>query len=167
MARFIKLFLISAIASILLVAQAPLVVNPSQVTVDAASEAALIKWSGTQHGARGSELVSPINANETKLNVKNPVNFSTGVAVVIDSEQMDVKAVNGGEITVTRGFNGTTKAVHAVGAPVNILKYRTVNDFARALIIENFRKIVEDQDIEAAAASTVVAAKSKSSNGVK
>lgn len=143
------------------------IINPSQVTIDAASEAALVKWSGTQHGARGSELTASINANDTKFTVKNASNFTANVAVVVESEQMDVKSINGDEITVTRGFNGTAKAIHAKGTPVNILKYRTVNDFARTLIIESFRKIVEDQDIETAAANTVVAAKNKSSNGVK
>jgi Ca2+-binding RTX toxin-like protein len=44
----------------------------------------------------------------------------TGVVIQIDNEEMFVNSVSGGNVTVTRGYNGTTPVAHAANTPVSL-----------------------------------------------
>ena len=45
-------------------------------------------------------------------------NYIVGAKIKVDSEIMNLSAVNGATLTVTRGFFGTTPASHAAGTTV-------------------------------------------------
>jgi hypothetical protein len=56
----------------------------------------------------------------TSVTVASGTNFSPGSVFTVDSEDIQVTAVSGTTLTVTRGVDSTTAATHSSGATVNI-----------------------------------------------
>jgi hypothetical protein len=54
------------------------------------------------------------------LQVSDATPLVAGLVIAIDDEQMQITAVNGTSITVTRGFDSTTASAHLLGAPVRL-----------------------------------------------
>ena len=57
---------------------------------------------------------------QTAISVIAP-NLAVGVVIQVDSELMQITAMTGLNLTVTRGFNGTSAATHANNATVTIM----------------------------------------------
>jgi hypothetical protein len=58
----------------------------------------------------------------------------------IDSEQLFITAINGVNVTVTRGVNGTTAASHSVDASVETYDYPVIGDACGAQCVLSFRQ---------------------------
>lgn len=67
----------------------------------------------------------------TSITVSSGTEFSAGMTLLVDSEQLYVTAVSTNTLTVDRGANGTTAATHAGGAAIAWYRYpRDVKDAA-------------------------------------
>ncbi len=53
-----------------------------------------------------------ISSTSTQISIQSPVNLIAGITFQIDSEQMTITRIDGSDITVIRGVNGTTAATH-------------------------------------------------------
>ena len=153
--------------SLLTVAYAQSVVNVTSINLDAASVAAIAAWMSTQRAVPSPNITVAAALNDTKITVSKTTGITTSSAISIDGEHMDVKVINGNDLTVTRGFNGTAKATHATNAEVVVMKYRVINDLGRQMVVDGFRNIVETNDIELAQKTAATTAKSKSQTGVQ
>ena len=67
-------------------------------------------------------LNEALDDSETGIDVSNGGNFSSGDIILIDREQMKVSSVSSNTLTVTRGFNSTTAAIHEIYSPVYIVQ---------------------------------------------
>jgi hypothetical protein len=80
--------------------------------------------SATPYEASGSLLNGALSdTTGTSVTVDNGQHFGAGQTILVDSEQMYVKAISGNVLTVARGVNGTTAATHLDNATVNIYLY--------------------------------------------
>ncbi len=68
-------------------------------------------------------LATAINSSVTTLTLSDARNFfgTLPFNIQIDAERMTVLAVNGNQLTVTRGVGGTTAAAHIAQAPITIV----------------------------------------------
>jgi hypothetical protein len=64
-----------------------------------------------------------LDTSETGVDVSASTEFSPGMVMLVDSEQMYVTTVATNTLTVERGVNGTTAANHLTAAPVTIYVY--------------------------------------------
>lgn len=87
---------------------------------------------GSIHDIAGNQLatgaIAPaINSSVTTLVLSDAKNFAlvTPFVIQIDSERMEVSAVNGNQLTVTRGFAGTTAISHVAQSPVILVSDTT------------------------------------------
>lgn len=86
-------------------------------------------------------LAEALDTSETDLDVSEGSEFSPGMTILIDSEQMHVQeSSTDGTLTVTRGANGTTAAAHNSGAAIQIYEYPTVNEAAMILVGRIFKR---------------------------
>jgi hypothetical protein len=135
--------LIIVAASIAAYSQAT--VNAPAVTLDANGTAALTAWMAGQTTGVSSKLTTGISAVAVTLTVENAQGIGPAAAIVIDSEHLQVTAKSGNVLTVTRGANGTTPAIHATDAQVSELKYKTFNALGKAIIVDAMRAVVRQQ----------------------
>ncbi len=68
----------------------------------------------------GSEITEPLDAVATDVEVDDSAPFAAGDPIRIDMEEIQVVAIDGNTLTVTRGAEGTTPATHVVGTDVSI-----------------------------------------------
>jgi hypothetical protein len=66
-----------------------------------------------------STLNEALNASDPTVTVTDGAKFAAGQVIQIDAEQLLVTAVSGNDLTVTRGYNGTTGAAHESGTPIS------------------------------------------------
>jgi len=64
----------------------------------------------------------PYAAGDVTLTVADGTQFTAGDSIYIDSERLDVTAVVGNNLTVTRGVNGTSDVAHADLLPISIVQ---------------------------------------------
>ena len=76
-------------------------------------------------GVMITTLNGAINDSTTTVIVASALAIALQQVIQIGAEQMQVTGIAGATLTVTRGFNGTTRAAHATGA--NVLKRRIFN----------------------------------------
>jgi NADH:ubiquinone oxidoreductase subunit 6 (subunit J) len=69
-----------------------------------------------------SDLTEPLDVSETGIDVDDGTRFEGGDTIRIDAEEMQVVAVLGNTLTVTRGSRDTTPATHATASDVNTLR---------------------------------------------
>ncbi len=62
-----------------------------------------------------------VASDATEITVTDGSLFGEGDVVVVDSEYLRVSSVDGNDLTVSRGFAGTTGATHAADAVITIL----------------------------------------------
>ena len=72
--------------------------------------------------AEGS-LEEDLDPGEKDVTLTSVTGISPGHTILVDSEQMYVRAIVGSTLTVTRAVNGTTAATHQVGAEVRLFAY--------------------------------------------
>lgn len=77
-------------------------------------------WGFSNDQVEIAELSAEINDSVTTLAPKKMPNFSIGQTIWIGTEQMFVKNVDGENLTVDRGKNGSTAATHLVDAPIYV-----------------------------------------------
>lgn len=142
-------------------------ISPLSVDMDAASVSTIVQWMSSQAAMPPVKITADISANDVKIPVSKTTGITGSMAISINGEHMDIKSVSASELTVTRGFNGTSRASHSASSDVVILKYRTINDLARTMILHGLRQIVENYEVVGASASAAVSAKSKAMNGIK
>ena len=68
-------------------------------------------------------LTTAISSAESATNVisGDGSQYNTNDIIQIDNEQMRVMSVSGNTLTVTRGYNGTTRAGHALRSTINLV----------------------------------------------
>jgi Ca2+-binding RTX toxin-like protein len=71
----------------------------------------------------GTTTLAGASGTGTSITVTNASNLpvQTPFVVQIDTEEIQVTAINGNQLTVVRGFNGTANVGHAANAAVNLL----------------------------------------------
>lgn len=141
-------------------------VNAPAVTLDANGTAALTAWMAGQTTGVNTKLTSGISAVAVTLTVADSTGIGANSVIVIDSEHIQVTAKTGSVLTVTRGANGTTAAIHATDAPVHELKYRTFNALGKAIIIDAMRAIVR-QNRQAAINAAIATANAETDAAVQ
>ncbi len=78
-----------------------------------------------------------LSAADTALPVTDATKFSAGQTLLLDSEQLYVTAASANELTVDRGINGTTPALHPDGS--RIFKHLYPNEVTEACLIQTSR----------------------------
>ena len=63
------------------------------------------------------------SATDTTLTVTDGSKFAVGQTILIDSEQLYITAISTNDLTVSRGLNGTTAAVHNDSSDISIYRY--------------------------------------------
>ena len=58
---------------------------------------------------------------QTAISLANSQNMAAGVVIQVQTELMQITAIAGLNLTVTRGFNGTAAATHTSGTTVTIM----------------------------------------------
>lgn len=93
-----------------------------------------------------SALTAPANVNSTTLAVSNAAGaaqdgytprFEIGTLLRIDSEYIAVTGISGNTLTVVRGCNGTSPAVHVQGTRIDI--WRAPDIIRQAALIQTVR----------------------------
>ena len=76
----------------------------------------------------GQSLASAMNAlkNDQVVDVSDGTLFFVGEEVLIDSERMRITSIAGNNLTVVRGYSGSTLATHSIGADVYVYRRLTV-----------------------------------------
>lgn len=121
------------------------------ITLNAAGQAALVRWVAQQSTRIESPLLSGITAGATSLTVgvaawQPPINTHIGV----NDEIMLVTAKSGSVLTVTRGRAGTTAVAHSAGALVRELRYQSAGEAVKAIIVNFLRgQLMNDAAINA------------------
>lgn len=142
-------------------------INAPAITLNAESTTAVLAWMSTQAARPNTTLSGAVLVGDLTITVADGTGFGAGSVIAIDSEHLTVTARSGGTLTVTRGTNGTTPAAHANRAPVTELKYKTLNQLGKAIVVEALQSIIERQEFQAAQAAAVTAAKAKAAAGVQ
>jgi len=63
-------------------------------------------------------LAEDLDDSETAVTVTDGTKFAAGQVIQIDSERMYVSSISTNDLTVTRGYQGTTAAIHNTGVTV-------------------------------------------------
>lgn len=81
------------------------------------------EWMSDSLNSNRATLIEALDAAATTVKVAegDGLKFRVNALVVVGEEYMQVTAVSGDEITVTRGFDGTTAAAASAGAEVRIV----------------------------------------------
>ena len=79
----------------------------------------------------------------------------------------DVGYQAGNTLAVTRAANGTTAAAHSAGRPVTEMRYKTLNQLGKAIVVDALRRIYEQAETETGTAAAVTAARNKATTGVQ
>ena len=80
------------------------------------------------------KLTQDFDKEQTRLTVQNASGFTVGAYIVIGSENMQIRSIEGNDITVYRGVDGTTIDDHASGSIVNNIDGRRDGDCELPLI---------------------------------
>lgn len=159
--KLITLFLIS------LAAYGQATINAPAVTVDSGSATAILSWMGTQAASKPRLLKTAINASTTTVVLDNGAGIGNSAVIAIDGEHMAVSNRNGDTLTVTRGSNGTTAASHSAGVEVIEMKYKTLRDLAKSLIVDALRDIVEKSAVDSGTITVRSNARGQAAAGVQ
>ena len=85
---------------------------------------ALGSWGERDQRRTATATASAIaSTTATSVTVSDGAEFSPGITILIDTEQLYVSAVSGTTLTVERGANGTTAATHGAAAAIQIYEY--------------------------------------------
>jgi plastocyanin len=81
-------------------------------------------------------LAANVNATDTTIRVSNAARFQGGQTILVEDERMEVRGINGNELSVKRATGHHSEAMpHASGAQVQILDAQTLAD--SSTLIEN------------------------------
>lgn len=64
-----------------------------------------------------------LDASETDVDVTSAAALSAGMTIRIESEQMYIKSISSSTLTVRRGVNGTTAAIHDTSKTIYVYEY--------------------------------------------
>lgn len=142
-------------------------INAPAITLNAESTAAVLAWMGTQAARPNTTLTGAVLVGDLTITVADGTGLGAGSIISIDSEHLTVTNRSGTTLTVTRGANGTTPAPHANRSAVTDMKYKTLNQLGKAIVVEALQSIIERQEFQAAQAAAVTAAKAKAAAGVQ
>lgn len=84
--------------------------------------------------------VGGIDAVEVVVSVDAVTEIQAGMTLLIDDEQMFVQWIDGTDLTVKRGVNGTTGSAHEDSAPVSLVEYPPEVVEATGLLAARFWK---------------------------
>lgn len=118
------------------------VVHPPAVTLNNEAVTAVQSWMVGQTNGTQTTLSADIDAVATAVTVADGAGLSNKV-LLIDSEAITVTARTGGGLTVTRASLGTVSATHAKDAKVRVLKYTSVRDLTKEIVLAKLREVVE------------------------
>lgn len=160
--------LLSLIFAVAMFAQGT-TVNAPAVQLDAPSTTYLLNWMATiqKTGTTPTTLTAPIDAVTTTVQVADGQGLNAGSVLGIGTEHLTVVSKAGKTLTVTRSTNGTTAAAALAGAPVIEMRYRTVNAYAKDVIVQATQQIVRNERIKAAAAQAAADAEAAVTAGIQ
>ena len=82
------------------------------------------QWGYRRHVRRATETMDAVaDATTTSVSVSERADVQAGHTLLVDDEQVYVRSYSGDTLTITRGVNGTTAAVHTGGAAIDIYEY--------------------------------------------
>lgn len=98
-------------------------------------------WGYSNSTLAASATASAIGTTTTtSVTVSAGTEFSAGQTLLIDTEQLYVRAVSGTTLTVVRAANGTTAATHGAASAIAIYQYPSdVKDVALRLALRRLR----------------------------
>ena len=131
------------------------VVNVPSLTVSADATAAVQNWMLTQTSGT-VKLVGAILATDLALKVDDATGIGNNDELLVDGEAVVVTNKTGKTLTITRADLGTTATAHADGAPVSILKYKSIKTLFRQIIIDTVGQIMSMGNYPTAAAQNAV-----------
>ena len=137
-------------------------VNLRAITVNSDAQVAFNAYAITQADPTVSTALSlAVDASTTAIRVDAGAGLTINSVIKIDNEAMLITARSGRDITVTRGALGTTAATHDTSAPVALLKYASLQEYARTVAIDAIRALVARYDPAVNAAASAVEATRK------
>lgn len=123
------------------------VINAPAVNLDINGNSAVLLWMSTQGTGKATTVPGSITAIATTITVASAADFVTPNVIAIGAEHINVASKAGNVLTVTRGYNGTTAAIHAAAAPVTEMKYKTLNNLGKQIIVDTLKQIVRQSTI--------------------
>lgn len=142
-------------------------INAPAVSVDSASASAILSWMAGQAASKPRKLMEAITAGSTQITVDDGAGIGNAAVIAIDGEHMAVANRSGNKITVQRGSNGTTAAAHGAGVEVIEMKYKTLRDLAKSLIVDALRSIVEKSAVDSGTITVRSNARGQAAAGVQ
>ena len=131
---------------------AQVTVNIPSVTVSDEGAAGIVQFMGERRTGLVLSLAGDITAAQTSVSVVSAEGVTANQAYALGAEQVLVTGRVDNTLTVVRGHNRTTPAAAAAGAEMFELRFRTLAQLARALVLDGFRMIVRRAETDAAAA---------------
>lgn len=88
----------------------------------------------------GADTAEALDATETGVDVDDGTLFDVGNTILIDSEQMFVSSISTNTLTVERGVNGTTAAIHDTLSDIYVYKYpEDIRRFCEFMTADDYR----------------------------
>lgn len=117
------------------------VVNPPPVTLNNEAVVAVQQWMVGQTNGKQTTLSSDITDTATTIEVASGTGLGNKV-LLIDSEAVTVTARTARTLTVTRASLGTVAASHNKDAQVRVLKYSSIRDLTKEIVLAKLREVV-------------------------
>ena len=77
----------------------------------------------TEDGGAAVEEGSPVSPSDTTLTAADGSKLAVGQTLLLGNEQVYVTSMDGSDLTIRRGINGTVAAAHAGGAGIRVYRY--------------------------------------------
>lgn len=84
-------------------------------------------------------LAEDLDTSELGVDVSSGPAFKAGQVIEIDSERMEISAIVTNTLTVERGINGTTAAVHSSAAAIRVVTFPVIGEAALQQAVLEFR----------------------------
>jgi len=124
-------------------------INAPAITLDATGSTHVLAWMAGQGTGITQTLGSDISAVATSITLVSAQGIGASAVISIGTEHISVTSKAGNVLTVVRGANGTTAASALSGASVTEMKYKSLNQLGKDIIVDALRKIVRQQSLAA------------------
>jgi hypothetical protein len=94
------------------------------------------------------------SSSDTTLTVSDGTKFAVGMTIQIEVEQLLITSIDGNDLTVTRGHNGSAAASHADATAIHIIRWPAPVE--RAVTIQVARLFTRAPDFQPAHVDSVV-----------
>ena len=139
-------------------------INPKTITVTSDAITAFNIFAASQgYPSTSTFLTLGVDTIGLTIKVDSGAGIKVGNALKIDNEVVIITAKAGKDLTISRGEMGTVVMAHDINASVSLLKYATLEEFARLKAIDAIRELVSKYmpDVDAQEAALIATKKSR------